>query len=330
MRAPCPSCGQPARRETDVSDNFLDSAWYFLRYPSAGCGDVAFDAELTRKWLPVDMYIGGVEHSVLHLMYTRFVIMALHDLGLVDFEEPFKRFRAHGLILLGGAKMSKSKPNTVTPDAYVKRYGADTLRTYLMFLGPYQQGGEFSDRGINGVRRFYERLWRYATETGFVKGEIEDRSLSAMVHRQIGTVTEAIETLHYNRAVAALMELLNGLTGAPRHYRRALEALLQLAAPFGPFITQELWGRMGRRGFIEEAPWPEWEASAAQPDTVEWVVQVNGRIRDRMVLPAGASEEEALQAACARERVREWTDGKEVARRIVVPDKLVNIVVRDL
>lgn len=325
--APCPGCGQPARRETDVSDNFLDSAWYFLRYPSTECADAPFDPERTRKWVPVDMYIGGKEHSVLHLMYTRFVMMALHDLGLVEFEEPFKRFRAHGLLLQGGAKMSKSKPNTVGPEAYVKRYGADTLRTYLMFLGPFQQGGEFSDRGMGGVRRFYERLWQYATTTRFIKGEIADRDALVMLQEQVRIVTRAIETLHYNRAVAGLMELLNRLTEARRHYAPALEVLLKMVAPFGPFMAQELWERRGHAGLVEAAGWPEADAGGAQPDAIEWVIQVNGKVRDRMELPSGAGEEEAAEAACARERVREWTDARRVDRVIVVPGRLVNVVV---
>ncbi|MFH1572148.1 MAG: class I tRNA ligase family protein, partial [Gemmatimonadota bacterium] len=228
-----------------------------------------------------------------------------------------------------GAKMSKSGPKVVSPDGYAERYGADTLRTYLMFLGPFQQGGDFSDRGIAGVRRFYERLWRYATESPLRKGEIRDRGVLGLLHRQIGKVTEAIEGLRYNGAVAALMELLNGLSCAPRHYRAAVETLLQLAAPFAPFITQELWERLGRAGAIEAAPWPEYDASLAQADTVEWVVQVNGRIRDRMELPAGTAPEAAGELAADRERVRPWTAGKEEVRRVVVPERLVNIVVRE-
>ena len=327
VRCPCPRCDRPARRETDVSDNFLDSAWYFLRYPSTDRDDVAFDPELTRKWVPVDMYIGGKEHSVLHLMYTRFVMMALHDMGLVEFEEPFTRFRAHGHLLQGGAKMSKSKPNTVGPEAYVKRYGADTLRTYLMFLGPFQQGGEFSDRGIAGVRRFYERLWLYATTAPLTKGEIADRDISVMLHRQVEVITRAIETLHYNRAVAVLMELLNGLTEARIHYARSLDVLLRLVAPFGPFMAQELWERRGHGGLIEAAGWPESDAEAVLPDAIEWVIQVNGKVRDRMELAPGAADDEAAKAAQARERVSQWTEGRKILRVVVVPDKLVNVVV---
>jgi leucyl-tRNA synthetase len=165
VEATCPRCGRAGRRETDVCDNFLDSAWYFLRYPSSGREDVAFDEALTAKWLPVDMYIGGNEHAVLHLMYTRFVTMALHDMGLVSFEEPFRRFRTHGLLIKDGAKMSKSKTNAISPDTYIDEYGADVLRTYLMFLGPYQEGGDFRDTGIVGIQRFIENTWRYVTET---------------------------------------------------------------------------------------------------------------------------------------------------------------------
>ena len=324
----CPQCGGKARRETDVSDNFLDSAWYFFRYPSADRDEVIFDPELTRKWLPVDMYIGGNEHSVLHLMYTRFLTLAFKDMGLIDFDQPFQRFRAHGLIVLNGAKMSKSKGNVVNPDEYIDRFGADTLRTYLMFCCPFQDGGDFQERGIVGVRRFYERLWRYATETEFDDGEIEERGLLALVHRTIGRVTESMEQLHYNAAVAALMELLNGFTAGGEHYRQGIRTLLQLVGPFGPFIAQELWERIGESGMIGDHPWPEWDPARAREERVEWVVQVNGRIRDRLELSAGAVQEEVEEAAFARERVVEWVGGKEVVKKIFVPDKLINIVVK--
>ncbi|MCK4850717.1 MAG: leucine--tRNA ligase, partial [Phycisphaerae bacterium] len=211
LKRTCPKCGGPAKRETDVNDNFLDSAWYFFRYPSSEREDVVFDRELTKKWLPVDMYIGGQEHAVLHLMYTRFLTMAFKDLGLIDFEEPFKHFRAHGLIIKDGAKMSKSKGNVVNPDEYINRYGADTFRTYLMFLGPYQDGGDFQETGIAGISRFFDRLWRYTTETQFSQEPVTGKTLLNLVHKKIKKVTEDIEGLRYHTAIAALMELLNGL-----------------------------------------------------------------------------------------------------------------------
>jgi leucyl-tRNA synthetase len=206
-RVDCPSCGGQARRETDVSDTFLDSAWYFLRYPSTGFDDVPFDPTLTEKWLPVTSYIGGNEHAVLHLLYSRFVTMVLQEAGKIDFEEPFVRFRAHGMIIRDGAKMSKSRGNVVNPDEYVERWGADPFRTYLMFLGPYEVGGDFRDQSIAGVRRFLDRVWssvERATEDG-----APDAQVMRKLHQTIQKVTHDVPALSYNTAIAAMMEYLN-------------------------------------------------------------------------------------------------------------------------
>jgi leucyl-tRNA synthetase len=324
----CPSCGGPGRRETDVNDNFLDSAWYFFRYPSADREEVVFDPALTEKWLPVDMYIGGNEHAVLHLMYTRFITMALKDMGLISFEEPFKRFRAHGLLIKDGAKMSKSKGNVVNPDEYLEEFGADTFRTYLMFLGPYQEGGDFRDAGINGVRRFYDRLWRYGTQTAFSDAPVTDRRLLALLHRKTKDVTQDLEALQYNTAIARLMELLNGLQDHASHHREAFRRLLQLASPFAPFIAQELWSRLGEEGLICDAPWPAWDETLIVEETIEYVVQVNGKVRDRLLLPPGTPQQEVEKAALVSERVHPWTQGHQVAKMIFVPNRLLNIVVR--
>lgn len=324
----CPSCGGPARRETDVNDNFLDSAWYFFRYPSADKDDVAFDAELTEKWLPVDMYIGGNEHAVLHLMYTRFLTMALKDMGLISFEEPFKKFRAHGLLIKDGAKMSKSKGNVVNPDAYLEEHGADTFRTYLMFLGPYQEGGDFRDTGINGVKRFYERLWRYGTQTAFSKDPVTDRKALALLHRKTKEVTQDMERLQYNTAIARLMELLNGLQDADSHHREGFSRLLQLSSPFAPFVTQELWSRIGGQGLVCDTLWPAWDEALIVEETITYVVQVNGKVRDQITLPPESTQNEVEQAAFASEKVTQWTQHKEIAKIVFVPNRLVNIVVR--
>jgi len=328
LNSTCPDCGGPAIRETDVNDNFLDSAWYFFRYPSSEREDVVFDPETTERWLPVDMYIGGNEHAVLHLMYTRFITMALHDIGLISFSEPFKKFRAHGTIIRNGAKMSKSKGNVINPDEYLDDFGADTFRTYLMFLGPFQVGGDFQDAGINGVRRFYDRLWRYVTGNEFSNAPVDTSELLALLHEKTRDVTEDMETFQYNTAIARLMELLNGLQSAAVHHRDAASRLLQLAAPFAPYICQELWTRLGREGMICVAPWPEYDASLIVSATIEYVIQINGRVRDRLELPPGTPREEIEQAAFASDRVRQWTDGKESVRNIFVPDKLLNIVVK--
>jgi leucyl-tRNA synthetase len=328
VKTHCPRCHGTARRETDVSDNFLDSAWYFLRYPSAHRDDVAFDAQALRKWLPVDMYIGGNEHAVLHLMYTRFLTMAFKDMGLIDCEEPFAKFRANGMIVKDGAKMSKSRGNVVNPDQYLDQYGADTLRTYLMFSGNFQEGGDFRAKGMVGIRRFLERLWHYMTEINFVDGKIEG-PLVGLVHRQIYKVTQDLEALSYNTAIAALMELFNGMQEQQRHYHQAAHILLQLLHPFAPSITQELWERLGEEGWIGHAPWPQYDEGLMREEVVTWVVQVNGRVRDRLVLAVDTPREEVEKAVFARERIKERIAGRSIAQTVFVANKLLNIVVEE-
>jgi leucyl-tRNA synthetase len=324
--APCPSCGGEARRETDVSDTFLDSAWYFLRYPSAGNADAPFDPEVTRRWLPVHSYIGGNEHAVLHLLYARFVTMALHDMGHVGFEEPFTRFRAHGLIVKDGAKMSKSRGNVVVPDEIIARWGADTVRMYLMFIGPYQEGGDFREAGLSGPAGFLSRLW------DSVHG-CEDRPLEPPVeqklHATVKKVTEDLEALSYNTAIAAMMEYLNVVrAGGRTPERAAVEPLVRLVAPFAPHAAEELWERLGGEGSVfDGARWPEHDPALAVADTVELVVQVNGKVRARLPMPRGVDEARARDAALADETVARWIQGKAVRKTIFVPDRLVNLVV---
>src|SRR5690606_15509983 len=339
-RVPCPQCGGEGRRETDVSDTFLDSAWYFLRYPSANRDDVAFDPELTRKWLPVNMYIGGEEHAVLHLLYSRFITMALHDLGLIEFEEPFATFRKHGLIIKEGAKMSKSRGNVVIPDAYIERYGADTFRTYLMFLGPYQEGGDFRDQGLQGPYGFLNRVW----DTIVPVEELGDEPLSGEIERKlhatIRKVTEDIGSLHYNTAIAALMEYLNAVREGGRSANRAeVEPLVVLLAPFAPHLAEELWERLGHEesiferaaqvGFerLDRGNWPAFDPAKATADTVEFVVQVNGKVRARIPVRRGIGEDEARAAALADENVQRFVDGAPVRKVIFVQDRLINLVV---
>jgi leucyl-tRNA synthetase len=322
----CPTCGGRARRETDVSDTFLDSAWYFLRYPSAGNEQVPFDPAITRTWLPVDSYIGGNEHAVLHLLYARFVTMALRDMGHVDFEEPFTRFRAHGLIVKDGSKMSKSRGNVVVPDDYIAEWGADTFRTYLMFLGPYQEGGDFRDSGITGPYNFLTRLW----DSALTAEERElDREVEQKLHATIRKVTEDLEVLSYNTAVAAMMEYLNVVrAGGRTPERAAVEPLVRLVAPFAPHMAEELWERMGGEGSIfDRAAWPAFDAAKAVADTVEFVVQVNGKVRARMPMARGIAEAQARDAALADENVRRWIEDKQVRKTVFVPDRLVNLVV---
>ena len=326
-RVPCPKCGKRARRETDVSDTFLDSAWYFLRYPSADRDDVPFDAALTAKWLPVASYIGGNEHAVLHLMYARFVTMALKDLGHVSFAEPFARFRAHGTIVKDGAKMSKSRGNVVNPDQYVEQWGADTFRMYLMFLGPYQEGGDFRDAGISGIRRFLDKVWAL-TEAVAQTAKGEERTtpdLVRMMHRTIQRVTGDTASLDYNTAIAAMMEYVNALRdGAPT--RALLEPLVILLAPYAPHFAEECWERLGHATSVMEAAWPGFDPALAVADEVEFVVQVGGKVRGRLTLARGTAQEAAVAAALADPAVARFTGGQAPRKVIFVPDRLVNLV----
>ena len=336
-RVPCPQCGKTGRRETDVSDTFLDSAWYFLRYASANRDDVPFDGALTRKWLPVASYIGGNEHAVLHLLYSRFITMALHDLGHVHFEEPFTRFRAHGTIVKDGSKMSKSRGNVVVPDRYLEQWGADTFRMYLMFLGPYREGGDFRDAGISGIRRFLDKVWglvegvsRQPSEgaVGAV-GTDGRRSAEAVVrklHQTIQKVTHDTAALDYNTAIAAMMEYVNLLReGEPT--KDLLEPLVVMLAAYAPHFAEECWELLGHPTSVVDARWPSFDAALATAGSVELVVQVNGKVRSRVRLPRGTSEADALAAAMADPVVAKYIEGKTPRKVVFVPDRLVNIVV---
>ncbi len=328
-RVPCPQCGGEARRETDVSDTFLDSAWYFLRYPSANNNANAFDEALTKKWLPVTSYIGGEEHSVLHLMYSRFTTMVLKDVGLLEFEEPYSVFRKHGLIIKDGSKMSKSRGNVVVPDQYIEQYGADAFRTYLMFLGPYQEGGDFRDQGLQGPLGFLSRLWDSVMPveemgTEQVSGEIEQK-----LHATIRKVTDDIAALHYNTAIAAMMEYLNAVRESGRKINRAeVEPLVLLVAPFAPHVAEELWEQLGHKGGIYATPlWPSYDTAKATADTVEFVVQINGKVRARIPMARGLSQSEAQDTALADENVRKYVNGAQVRKVVFVPDRLINLVI---
>ena len=328
VQATCPKCKGPARRETDVSDTFLDSAWYFLRYPSAHRDDCAMDAAMTRRWLPVNTYIGGNEHAVLHLMYARFLTMALHDIGqggMEEFEEPFRKFRAHGLIINDGAKMSKSRGNVVNPDIYLEQYGADVFRLYMMFLGPYEEGGDFRDEGISGTKRFLEGVWRIVRDAELEATAADE--LRRAVHRAIKKVTEDLEGLRYNTAIAALMTLTNDIRKHGPANRWVAETLVVLLAPFAPHIAEELWEGLGHDGSVFDARWPEHDEALVLVDTVEMAVQVNGKVRGRVKIAREAPEAEVLALALADAGVQAHLAGKEIKKRVVVPGKLVSFVV---
>ncbi|MCG6955499.1 MAG: leucine--tRNA ligase [Gemmatimonadetes bacterium] len=325
-RTTCPRCGSGARRETDVSDTFLDSGWYFLRYPSTDFEDRAFDQDMTSKWLPVKTYIGGNEHAVLHLMYSRFLTMVLHDLGLLPFEEPFTRFRAHGLITHDGAKMSKSKGNVVIPDPIIEEFGADTFRIYLMFLGPFEEGGDYRDEGIQGPHGFLHRLWD--TVLSSADGE-PDAAVERKIHRTVKQVTEQLPTLQYNTAVAALMECLNAVRAGGRQAVRAeVEPLVRMVAPFAPHVAEELWERLGNEGSIfHGAEWPSYDEAKTVDETVKVAVQVNGKLRGTVDVAPGSEQEAVVKLAQEEENVARHLEGLTVRKVVFVKDRLVNFVV---
>ena len=326
---PCPQCGRRARRETDVSDTFLDSAWYFLRYPSTEFTDRPFDPARTRKWLPVTTYIGGNEHAVLHLLYSRFICMALQDLGHLHFEEPFTRFRAHGLIIKDGAKMSKSKGNVVIPDDYIAKWGADTFRMYLMSLGPFQEGGDFRDAGISGPRRFLDKVWSLVGDAArCAPGEEIHRHIQVKWHQTKRKVTEDTAGLKYNTAIAAMMELLNTLREENCSSREIVRDLVIMIAPFAPHFAEECWERLGHHTSVFDAEWPSWDPDLVVEDEVEVVVQVNGKTRSRVRVPRDADESTVVAAAERDDAVQRFMAGKAVRKRVLVPNRLLNLVVQ--
>jgi leucyl-tRNA synthetase len=329
-RTTCPSCGADARRETDVSDTFLDSSWYFLRYPSTDREDVPMDPEITGRWLPVDCYIGGEEHAVLHLLYARFITMALKDMGHLEFEEPFVKFRKHGLIIREGAKMSKSKGNVIVPDPIIEEFGADTFRLYLMFLGPFSEGGDYRDEGIQGPFGFLHRL--HSTVLASLDPDSEEGSpdpvVERKVHQTIKQLSEQLPNLQYNTAVAALMECLNVVrAGGRKAHRSEVEPLVIMVAPFAPHIAEELWERLGNEGSVfDGARWPTFDPAKAAENVVKIAVQVNGKLRGTVEVTIGAGQEEVEALARAQENVTRHIEGASVRRVIFVQNRLLNFV----
>jgi leucyl-tRNA synthetase len=326
----CPSCGGPAMRETDTMDTFVDSSWYFIRYTDPKNDKEPFSREIADYWLPVNQYIGGVEHAILHLLYARFFTKVMQEMGLVGFREPFARLFNQGMIHKDGAKMSKSKGNTVDPLALADRYGADAVRTFTLFLGPADQDMEWHDSGIEGVWRFLNKLWRVVLEQA-EKPQVEQPSgpLARKAHETIAKVTDDIDRrFAFNTPIAAVMELVNEIGRAPDDpaARFAAETAVSLIQPYAPHIAEELWERLGGER-LWEAPWPEADPSMLERDTVEVVLQVNGKLRDRIQVPSSIGEDELVALARASERVQAHLNGGEPRKTIVVPGKLVNFVV---
>ncbi len=330
LHVPCPRCGETATREVDTMDTFVDSSWYFLRYCDPRHDEAPFDRALVDYWLPVDQYVGGVEHAVMHLLYARYFCKVLNDLGLVGFREPFLRLFNHGWVHMDGAKMSKSKGTSVGPDDYIAEYGADALRLYILFVGPADQAVDWNDSGLEGMARFLRRLWRVVHEQAEQPAvdAVPDTALVRKAHATIAKVGDDIgRRFAMNTQIAAVMELVNELARSPEDpgARFAAETAVSLIQPSAPHIAEELWERLGHERLWQE-PWPVADGSLLERDTVEVVVQVNGRIRDRLQVASNLPEEELVALARASERVRAHVDGGEVARTVVVPGKLVNFV----
>jgi leucyl-tRNA synthetase len=338
-RTTCPQCGGPAERETDTMDTFVCSSWYQYRYLSPHYDQAPFDPQVGHYWLPVDQYTGGVEHATMHLIYTRFFTKVLRDMGLVWFGEPMPRLYNQGTILgEDGEKMSKSRGNTVAPDDLVAQYGADTVRCFLMFIGPWDEGGPWNSQGIEGIQRFLNRVWTLAQEApeqAERPAETEEMTLRRLVHRTIQVATADIEAFHFNTMLARLMELTNALMKVRETplcgtavWNEAVEALVLMLAPLAPHIAEELWARLGRPYSVHNQDWPAYDPALATLEEVEIAIQVNGKVRAQLRIPADLPEAEVQKLALAQERVQPFLAGQEVVKVIVVPRRLVNIVVR--
>ncbi|MFL7839979.1 MAG: leucine--tRNA ligase [Candidatus Promineifilaceae bacterium] len=337
LHTECPICGRPSLRETDTMDTFMCSSWYQYRYLSPDYDLAPFDPKEGEYWLPVDQYTGGIEHATMHLIYTRFFTKTMRDMGLVNFDEPMKALYNQGMVLgEDGEKMSKSRGNVVAPDSLVDQYGADTVRTYLMFFAKWDQGGPWNYDGIKGPQRLLNDVWMLANadyEPQKVDKEA-DRALQRKTHQVVRKVGEDMESFSFNTAVAAIMELRNALLAAQRDknvsvaiWQEAIEKMLLVLAPIAPHITEELWSRRGKPYSIHQQPWPTWDEEIAREEQVTLIVQVNGKVRDRIEVPADTDDGALKEAALASENVQRFLDGREPRKVIVVKGKLVNIVI---
>jgi leucyl-tRNA synthetase len=346
VNVPCPACGKAAKREVDTMDTFVDSSWYFLRYTSANLKDRPWDAELVKKWMPVDQYIGGVDHAVMHLLYARFFVMALHDMGHLPFPEPFRNLVHQGIIKgPDGMRMSKSRGNVVNPEKYLDKYGSDVFRCYLMFGFDFTAGGPWDDSGIAALDKFIHRVWRIVRDSlpqiseaknTNISGPAE-QGLNTAMHHSIKGATIDTERFHFNTAISRIMELVNELYRYNNDVpvakqntvllRTAIKNTILILAPFAPHLAEEMWEMIGEKPSIFDQKWPEWDDRALRKDTIEWVIQINGKIRERAEGDAGMSREEAGAFALGAGRIPELVAGKEIKKIIIVPKKLINIVI---
>ena len=340
----CPCCGKEARREVDTMDTFVDSSWYFLRYIDPKNTEEPFSKEMVNKWMPVDQYIGGVEHAIMHLLYSRFFVKAFKSMGMVDFDEPFKNLLTQGMVLMDGSKMSKSKGNTVSPIEIINKYGADTARLFVLFAAPPERDLDWSEQGVEGCFRFLNRVYRLVDELAEVaktNAEVkavtkEDKAMRLVIHSTLKKVTADLsEKFGFNTAIAALMELINEMykykeldTRNDGIIREGIETIVTILAPFTPHIGEELWTMIGKEGSVFNISWPKYDESALVQDEVEVIVQVNGKLRDKISMDANIAREDMEKIALESEKVKAAIEGKNVVKVIAVPKKLVNIVVK--
>jgi leucyl-tRNA synthetase len=329
----CPSCGEPAKRETDTMDTFVDSSWYFLRYTGLD-PERPFDPERVAKWMPVDQYTGGIEHAILHLLYSRFITKVLYDMGLVGFTEPFRALLNQGMVIMHGAAMSKSRGNLVEPSQIIDEHGADVARLTMLFAGPFEDDVDWADVSPEGMGRWIQRVWRTVRAASDGPGGSPDPELLRLAHRTTQAVTDDLERFRFNTAISKLMVLSNSLGDAVRTGRgtdaerqEVAERLVLLLAPLAPFLTEELWRRvLGQPESVHLAAWPGFDPELVRVDRVTCVLQVDGKVRDRAEVPADAGEEQLRELALGSPKVRAAMGQRAIARVVVVPPKLVNIV----
>jgi leucyl-tRNA synthetase len=333
----CPKCGGPARRETDTMDTFIDSSWYFYRYCDAHNSEMPFDPAKIAYWFEIDQYIGGVEHAILHLIYSRFFTKMMRDIGLIANREPVRRMFTQGMVIAEGAKMSKSKGNVVGADMLAEKYGADTARMFVLFAAPPEREVDWRWEGADGIYRFLGRVYRFVTRNIDRMGPSQgnsDKKVIRKLHQTLKRVTEDFETRwHFNTCIAAVMELMNVLIEEEANIGGAvlaeiIEKIALLLAPFAPYLSQEIWEELGREGPVFRQPWPGFDAELAKEDGAEIVIQVNGKLRARVITAFGTSKEDLEAIARADEKVQPYLSGKQVVKIVIVPDKLVNIVVK--
>lgn len=344
----CPKCGKKARRETDTMDTFVDSSWYFLRYTDPNNSDKIFDKSKAKYWMKVDQYIGGVEHAILHLLYARFFTKVLYDMDLSPVDEPFENLLTQGMVLKDGAKMSKSKGNVVSPEEIVNNYGADTARLFVLFAAPPERDLEWNDQGVEGCYRFLNRVYRLVNETKDIYKEYKnnniekldnrDKEFNYSIHSTIKKVTEDVdERFNFNTAISGIMELVNDTNKFKETLNsdtkktllsQAIETIIVLLAPFAPYITEELWNMIGHTEGVHSVRWPKYDKKALVKDEVEVVIQINGKLRDKIMVSSGISKEELQKNALESEKIKEFIKGKSVKKVIAIPNKLVNIVAK--